>query len=95
VVVEAEPTRSTTSSCAARTVTPESRVELMARGPRKVKTGTSMGGLEETPERKKRHANARKKQEQRWAAKSGPVNVYYRDPVTGEEREQHGSGSSG
>jgi hypothetical protein len=60
----------------------------MARGPRKAKIGTTMGGLEETPERKKRRAKARKKQEQRWAAKSGPVKVYYRDPVTGEEREQ-------
>ena len=60
----------------------------MAKGPRKTKTGTSMGGLDETPERTKRRVKARKKQEQRWAAKSGPVKVYYRDPVTGEEREQ-------
>jgi hypothetical protein len=47
-----------------------------------------MGGLDETPARTKRRAKARKKQEERWAAKSGPVKVYYRDPVTGEEREQ-------
>lgn len=46
-----------------------------------------MGGLVETPARKKRRAKARKAQEQRWAAKAGPVTVYYRDPETGEERE--------
>ena len=38
--------------------------------------------------RKKRRAKARKRQEKRWAAKAGPVKVYYRDPVTGEERER-------
>jgi hypothetical protein len=59
----------------------------MAHGPRKAKIGTSMGGLEETPARKKRRAKARKRQEERWAAKAGPVKVYYRKPVTGEERE--------
>lgn len=47
-----------------------------------------MGGLEETPERKTRRANARKWQEKRWAAKAGPVKVYYRDPKSGEERDQ-------
>jgi hypothetical protein len=47
-----------------------------------------MGGLEETPSRKKRRAKARKRKEQRWAAKAGPVTVYYRDSETGEEREQ-------
>jgi hypothetical protein len=47
-----------------------------------------MGGIEETPGRKKARAKARKRQEERWAAKSSPVKVYYRDPVTGEEREQ-------
>jgi hypothetical protein len=57
----------------------------VARGPRKAKPGTSMGGLEETPARKKRRAKARKREEQRWAAKSGPVTVYYRDSETGEE----------
>ncbi len=60
----------------------------MARGVHRTKVGTSTGGLEETPARKKRRAKARKRQEERWAAKSGPVTVYYRDPVTGEEREQ-------
>src|SRR4051794_40200331 len=58
----------------------------MAQGPRKSKIGTTMGGLEETPARKKRRAKVRKLKEERWAAKSGPVTVYYRDPLTGEER---------
>jgi len=47
-----------------------------------------MGGLDESPGRKKRRAKARKRQEERWAAKAGPLKIYYRDPVTGEEREQ-------
>jgi hypothetical protein len=60
----------------------------MARGPRKPKTGTSMGWINEPPARKKRRAKARNAQEQRWAAKAGPVKVYYRDPVSGAESEQ-------
>jgi hypothetical protein len=60
----------------------------MARGPRKSKTGTSMGWIKETPGRKKRRAKARKGQEERWAAKAGPLKVYYREPATGEERKQ-------
>jgi hypothetical protein len=60
----------------------------MARGPRKPKSGTAMGGLDESPGRKKRRAKAQKRQEERWAAKAGPLKIYYRDPVTGEEREQ-------
>jgi hypothetical protein len=47
-----------------------------------------MGGLEETPQKKKRRGKTRKRQEERWAAKSGPVKVYYRDPLTGEERPE-------
>lgn len=58
----------------------------MAGGPKK--PGVSMGGLQESPERRKRRAKALKRQEERWAEKSGPVTVYYRDPETGEEREQ-------
>jgi len=50
--------------------------------------GTTMRGPEETPARKKRRANAWKQEEERSAAKSGPVTVYYRDALTGEEREQ-------
>jgi hypothetical protein len=64
----------------------------MARGPRKSKSGTSMGWVNESPARKKRRAKARKAQEARWAAKAGPLKVYYRDPVTGEEREQQPPG---
>jgi hypothetical protein len=60
----------------------------MAKGPRHKKSGTPMSGVQETPERKKRRAKARKRQDKRWAAKSGPVKIYYRDPVTGEEREK-------
>jgi hypothetical protein len=59
----------------------------MARGPRKPKTGIPMAGLDETPERQKEERKARRRQEERWAAKSGPVKVYHRDPKTGEERE--------
>jgi hypothetical protein len=59
----------------------------MARGPRKAKPGVSMGGLEETPARKKRRTKARRREEQRWAAKAGPVTIYHRDSETGEERE--------
>ena len=60
----------------------------MARGPRKPKTGTSMGWTSESPARKKRRAKTRKAQEDRWAEKTGPLKVYYRDPVTGEERAE-------
>jgi hypothetical protein len=60
----------------------------MARGPGKQKMGTSMGGLEVAPARKKRREKQRRAQEQRWAAKAGPVKVYYRDPVSGEELER-------
>jgi hypothetical protein len=59
----------------------------VAGGPQKPKTGTHLR-LEEAPDRKKRRAKVRKNEEQRWAAKAGPVKIYYRDPVTGEEREE-------
>jgi hypothetical protein len=39
-----------------------------------------MGWTSESP--------ARKAQEERWAAKAGPLKVYYRNPATGEERER-------
>lgn len=38
-----------------------------------------MGGLEKSPARRKRDAAKRRRQEERWAAKSGPV-VSYIDP---------------
>jgi len=39
------------------------------------KPGVSMGGLETSPKRRKRDREKRKRQEERWAAKSGPVIV--------------------
>ena len=41
----------------------------------KGRTGSSMGGLESSPQRKKRDRKKRKREEERWAAKSGPVVV--------------------
>jgi hypothetical protein len=41
--------------------------------------GASMGGLEKSPARRKREAVRRRREEARWAAKSGPV-VSYVDP---------------
>ena len=41
--------------------------------------GASMGGLEKSPARRKREADRRRREEERWAAKSGPV-VSYVDP---------------
>jgi hypothetical protein len=38
-----------------------------------------MNGLEVSAERRKRDAKLRRRQEERWAAKSGPVTVYYRE----------------
>lgn len=38
-------------------------------------TGTSMGGSEMSPRRRKSQAARRRAQERRWAAKSGPVTV--------------------
>ena len=43
--------------------------------------GTSMGAIQSTnPDYLKRRAKWRQRQEARWAAKSGPVYVYYRTP---------------
>jgi len=39
------------------------------------KTGGATSGVEYSPARGKRRATARKGQERRWAAKSGPVEV--------------------
>jgi hypothetical protein len=35
-----------------------------------------MGGLEQSPQRRKREAAKRWREEKRWAAKSGPVTSY-------------------
>jgi hypothetical protein len=40
--------------------------------------GASMGGLEVTPARRKREAKRRKRQEQAWSAKAGPVTVTFK-----------------
>ena len=42
-------------------------------------------GLEKSPERRRREAATRKRQEQRWARKSGPVSVRFMCPVCGGE----------
>lgn len=44
-------------------------------GVRRGKQGTSMGAVEKAPWRKKRETKRRKRQEERWAARSGPVVV--------------------
>ena len=41
----------------------------------KGKQGVSTGGIEKSPARRKREAAKRKRQEDRWAARSGPVEV--------------------
>lgn len=41
--------------------------------PGKGHVGTSLGGTESSPDRKKRNAARRKRQEQSWAKRSGPV----------------------
>jgi hypothetical protein len=42
----------------------------------KGQTGTSLGGFDESPKRRKRDAAKRRREEKRWAAKSGPVASY-------------------
>ena len=46
-----------------------------------IKTGGATSGMEYSPGRAKRRAGARKAQERRWAAKSGPVEVRKADQV--------------
>lgn len=43
--------------------------------------GTSLGGMEFSPERKKRNAARLKRQEERWAARSGEVRVSRVEPA--------------
>ncbi len=50
--------------------------------------GTSMGGLEFSPERKKRNAERRKRQEESWAARSGEVRVTKMDQEDSADPEQ-------
>ena len=48
--------------------------------PKKGHTGTSLGGTEFSPDRKKRNAERRKRQEKRWASRSGEVRVIKMEP---------------
>jgi hypothetical protein len=53
----------------------------------KGQTGTSMGGVQVSPARRKRQARARRNQEQRWAEMAGPVTVTrITDKDSGESR---------
>jgi hypothetical protein len=46
-------------------------------------TGASLGGnVEMSPERKSRAAAKRRREEKRWARKSGPVTTRFVDPAT-------------
>lgn len=49
--------------------------------------GTPLGGMDYSPERKKRDAAKRKRQEKRWASRSGEVKVTRVEPETAEERK--------
>lgn len=53
--------------------------------------GTSLGGMEFSPERRKKNAAKRKRQEERWAARSGEVRVTRIEP---ESRPNDASGES-
>ena len=46
------------------------------------RTGASLGGVESSPERRSRQAAKRKREEKRWAKRSGPVTVRFVDPQT-------------
>jgi hypothetical protein len=47
------------------------------------KTGVSTGGVETSPARTKARAQARARQEKRWAKKAGPVTTRYICPICG------------
>jgi hypothetical protein len=51
-----------------------------------MKQGTSTGTVLRSPERRKREAKRRRRQEARWAAKSGPVVVR---SMSEQERAEH------
>jgi len=46
------------------------------------RAGASLGGIEMSPERRRRQAAKRKREEKRWAKKCGPVTVRFVDPAT-------------
>jgi hypothetical protein len=45
-----------------------------------MKSGTNTGSVERSPERAKREARKRRRQEAAWAARNGPVTVRRVDP---------------
>ena len=53
----------------------------------KGQTGTSLGGMEESPERKRRRRKKRERDEKRWAHRNGPVATRQ---LTPEERQERG-----
>ena len=65
------------------------RFGTMAKGPRGKKPGISMGGLDTSPARRKRQRKKRAAEEKRWASKSGPVQVYFRDPEAPAADDAH------
>jgi hypothetical protein len=52
--------------------------------------GTSLGGMEFSPERKRRDAQKRQRQEKRWASRSGEVKVTKMEPEQPPVSEQEG-----
>ena len=52
--------------------------------------GASMGGVERSPDRRRRDAQRRKRQAAMWARKSGPVVTRTLDTLTAAERIRYG-----
>jgi hypothetical protein len=52
--------------------------------------GTSMGGVERSPERQRREAERRRRQEASWARKAGPAVTRSVESLTPEERVRYG-----
>ena len=48
--------------------------------PKNGHTGTSLGGIEFSPDRRRRDAERRKRQEKYWASRSGEVRVSRAEP---------------
>ena len=59
-------------------------------GAKRGKQGTSTSGVEKSPERRKREAKRRKRQDERWAAKSGEVTAPSIEDLSAEERARIG-----
>ena len=54
------------------------------------KQGTSTSAIEKSPERRKREAKRRLRQEERWAARSGQVTARRIEDMSDEERANLG-----